>query len=403
MPKVVYKLSLLFKDSKQPVRGFEVIAQAWGTGGGVQTGDVLFPLNPPDPGHPWVALHNGTDDPLDIPLNQVPAGVNGIVKLTLRGPISGVAGDRITYETYVVLRRKRDDTVTLLFEDCPDLNASKPEKAIPETETLDPKQADKIEAMFAAKEAADAGNKSEAAVFEGLAADLGVIPPDVRPDWYGRADLACHKILARIADVGVPPTPDKTVQLLYPGASYFVTPPQPLGRGLNNPTELYARARSGRIWMVVRDAANPSDFQKIWVDVSRTPLQEVVLVPGGVQTLPAPKSPVHKTELVRVALSGYDNIVPFTNKNDQATSAAVAAKNEQAIDIGHAWLQQEHGNALHKRVLALYDEHKDSYFILSSHLDYAWGAFAWDSKTLLQGSRIHDERKITHVLVEYVE
>ena len=270
MAKVTYRLSLLYKSTRQPVRGFEAIAHAWGTGGGVQNGQVLFD---------WHSLHDGTDSPLSIELDQVPAGQNGIVKLTLRGPIDGDPNGDVNYETYVVLRRRSSSDVTLLFEDCPKLAPLTSVTGTALAPALDAEEAADFESLFDAKESVEAGDKSKVNQLSVLSTKLGVSLNAVMNDWYGESELMCHTVYARIEDVGKPLLPDRTVQLHYLGAPSPVTEPQLLGRDIRDPTILYARSRTGFVRLIIRDAASSSVIQELWVHVSRSRTQDVVLVP----------------------------------------------------------------------------------------------------------------------------
>lgn len=404
MSKVTYHLSLLSKETNQPIRGFTAIVHAWGTGGGVSVGDILFAESP---------LHAGTDAPLAISLDQVSSGENGVAKLTLRGPISGDPGDPVAYETYVVLRRRASSDVVLTFQDCKGLSAAQRPPLAATQEAFDPHEAALSEDLFTAKEAVDAGNKSQEAKFAATATVLGLRPEHVAPDWYGVSDLTCHTIYARIADLGLPHTGDKTVQLHYPGTPNGVTVPYPLSRSLQSPTVLNARARTGRIWMILRDAVSGVVEQKIWLDVARSQTQEVVLISGNVPQVPNTKEawlPVPRP--LRFLFRGQwyegnDPVIEHYNSiyNEAADKAShltsvIPADSQKAAEKA---IKDRNPVANNIRAIRFRDVREQVEFTISAHPANPrhWSAFRWAPNTPMHGTWIQTRLFVDDVFVTW--
>ena len=334
-----FKISIVDKNGDF-VPNFRVCIVAGG-------GQANWPL-------PWTKV------PDHGPLTVTPDSTKPGDILYVQGPGNLKQPDLVNYSTFLRINRIKQENILLQMLDCEKIACAPCSEVLASHPTT--KEEDTIDQLS------------------------GNIPNLVESHVYD-----CAEIQVQTVNKAGVPVSGYLGQIRHQEPGPYLTEVFDIGTGKS----VFIRKAQHAVWVYVWKAGTS---QSLGQKEQISPDQSTVFVPFTVKG-----PPQHGTELVDVHLSGFNNVVPYTNKKHEATSGAVREKNKQAIAAGREWLAREHPDALHKRVLALYDKDRGLYFQLSSHLDYAWGAFAWDGETLLDGSRINEECKITHVLVEWVD
>ncbi len=398
MAKITYALSLLRRSDSSPVPGFSVFVHAW------SDGRLLFEET---------RLHDGTGAPLPVELDAVQPPANGIAKLTLRGPATGVEGDPVTYETYVVLRRRTGGEIRLWFEECPRIDRPGAAAVAPAANVVapgasDPDSGEAFAELFMARDAADNGIGGAEDRLYALLGRNNLNRASLKKDWYGLSELSCRTLYVRIDDQGGPALPDASAQIVYPGASYPLSDPKPLSHDIRRPTLFHARAREGGVRLEIRDSSDPGDVLAPWIDISRSETQEVVLLP---RKAPRPV-PARHTKLIDAPAMIEHVYVDGTPRGKVATrfirhglgdryhSSLAASIWRECEKHARNWILRNVPDAQEPRMISLWSRSFLT-FEVAENGDYRWSAFRWTEENG-RGRLIDQDVPVDRLYIEWV-
>ena len=397
MAKVVYNLTLVFRGSDERVQGFTARVQEWGP-----PSPLLFKETP---------VHQGTDKPLTIELDAVKPPTNGVAKLTVTGPATGVDGDPITYQTNLALWRWWGGDIVLEFEKCPRIgrqNVASPLQPTAASEPSDSVPGDVLAELFLARDAAEKGVDDTARdKMIDLARRAGLDLSLLQRDWYGRSDLACATVRVHFAAKSGKCPFDATAELYYYGKNV-----QPLkatglvGCDFKNPAVIHARASNDRALLTIRETGGAGRVIQTEVDMSQGETHEVV-----VPLIPPVQPKLHKKYIDAPAKIEWHNVDDtymgevdpvfirhgIGDKHHSSRAHSIWVECEK-----HAtnWIAQNIPNAQDPRMICLWSRSFLT-FELAETGYYKWEAFRWTEDNG-RGEPIDSEKvRVDRIYVEW--
>lgn len=402
-PKITYTVILQWADDKSPVYGFKAIVQEWGGSASE---------SPPE----WKKFTESEDgSSLTFELSKF----GKTAKMTLIGPISGIEGAPINFETYIRLGSKYGGKIVVNFERCPDATV---QATMGISVVLTAHHASEAAALDAARSSdalADFGQlgtenddtvkKLMDDITNAKLNQFGIgnngQPTIELIDWQTETFLRCATLRVWMADPAAENL-DYYIRLRDAGANEPYEAYKLLSQLQENPTNLSARTRQGKTFIEITDDPNAPDPKfRFAYKVLNDPIQNILVLPFHIQAEPIAAG--RHFAFVPMDDLSVEKLVDYNGNWAESSVLAQAKKHKDlrhyATQKGLAWIASNHRGAKNPQVLAFFYSQHQKYFLLLDHGANLQNtnAYEWIFDKQTNGPMITQDLQLDEILVSW--